>query len=87
MFKLFEKINRTHLSLGSEALYRQLRLFNFDGDKQAKLEELVEFYQDNPKIRQKIEYMFLKLGKEDHNFVVRFLTESKKKKNIFLALY
>lgn len=87
MFKLFDKINRTHSSLGSEALYRQLRLFNFDFDKESQLEELIEFYKDNPKIRQKIEYIFLSLGKEDHNFVVRFLTESKKKKNIFLALY
>lgn len=87
MFQLFKKINRTHSSIGSEALYRQLRLFDFDEKKQDKLEELIEFYQENQKIREKTEYTFSRLGKKDHNSVARFLTESKKKNNTFLALY
>lgn len=87
MFSLFQKINRTHSSVGSEALYRQLRLFNFNGDRQAALEKLIDFYEENPEVREKIEYEFSRLGKKDRNSVVRFLTESKKKNKTFLALY
>lgn len=87
MFPLFQKINRTHSSVGSEALYRRLRLFNFNGDQQASLEKLIDFYEENPEVREKIEYEFSRLGKKDRNSVVRFLTESKKKNKTFLALY
>ena len=87
MFPLFQKINRTHSSIGSEALYRQLRLFDFNGDQQAAMEKLIDFYQENPEVREKIEYEFSRLGKKDRNSVVHFLTESKKKNKTFLALY
>lgn len=80
-------MNRTHSSVGSEALYRQLRLFDFNGKKHAENEQLIEFYQENPNIREKIEYIFSRLGKKDRNSVVHFLTESKKKNTTFLALY
>ncbi|MDN6162269.1 MAG: DNA mismatch repair protein MutS, partial [Atopostipes sp.] len=87
MFELFKKINRTHSSIGSEALYRRLRLFNFDNKEEKQLEKLIEFYKRNPKQRKKIEYRFSRLGKKDRNSVVQFLTESKEKKSTFLALY
>lgn len=87
LFQVFKKMNRTHSSIGSEALYRQIRLFDFDEKKQEENEKLIEFYQENPKKREKIEYIFSRLGKMDRNSVVRFLTESKKKNATFLALY
>lgn len=87
LFQLFKQINRTHSSVGSEALYRQLRLFDFNGQKQAEMERLNEFFQEHPKTREKIEYTFSRLGKTDRNSVVRFLTETKKKNDTFLALY
>lgn len=87
MFPLFKRINRTYSSVGSEALYRQLRLFNFDDKKEKELEKLINYYENNPKIRLKIEYIFSRLGKKDRNGVVRFLTESRKKNNTYLFLY
>lgn len=87
LFQIFKKINRTHSSIGSEGLYWQLRLFDFNGKKQEENEKLIVFYQENPKIREKIEYIFSRLGKKDRNAVVRFLTESKKKNTTYLALY
>lgn len=87
LFELFKKMNRTHSSIGSEALYRKLRLIHFDDHDEKELEKLIDFYKENPKIRRDIEYHFSRLGKKDRNSVVRFLTESKEKNNRYLALY
>lgn len=50
LFEVFKEINHTHSSVGSEALYRRLRLFNFNGHDQNRIEKLIAFYDKNPKI-------------------------------------
>lgn len=75
MFELFETLNSTYSSVGSEALYQQLRNFNFDEDKQ--LTELIAFFDNNAASRQKIQYYFAQLGKQDHNFSKKYLAEEK----------
>lgn len=73
LFQVFKKINRTHSSVGSEGLYRQLRLFDFNGKKQEENEKLIKFYQENPKVRERIEYIFSRLGKKRSQFSCSFL--------------
>lgn len=63
MFEVFEGINSTYSSVGSEALYQRLRSFDFGEDYQ--LEKLIAFIR---KILnwERIQYQFARLGK-DHN--------------------
>lgn len=75
-FYIFQEINHTQSSVGAEALYRRLRLFNFNDKDQNRIEDLIDFYKENPKVRENIEYLFAQLGKKDNNAVVRFLTDS-----------
>jgi hypothetical protein len=84
---IFNEINHTHSSIGSEGLYRRLRLFNFDDKYQNKMEELISYYEQHPKMREKIEYSFAQLGKQDNNAVVRFLTASNMKSLSSLILF
>ncbi|MHC5375263.1 MutS-related protein [Enterococcus sp. LJL120] len=76
LIDIFDQINHTYSSIGSEALYQRLRSFNFSEADQAELEELITFYQENPQQREDVEYAFAKLGKRDKNFVVRYLSQS-----------
>ncbi|HCM86571.1 MAG TPA: DNA mismatch repair protein MutS [Enterococcus sp.] len=71
-------INGTYSSIGSEALYQRLRNYNFD--HAAYLEELIQFYQENPEIREKIQYHFAGLGKRDNNFTKQYIANGKKEK-------
>ncbi|HLR92514.1 MAG TPA: AAA family ATPase [Atopostipes sp.] len=87
LFSVFQEINHTHSSIGSEALYRTLRLFNFNQKKQEELEEIIDYYQEHPKKREKIEYIFSQLGKRDYNSVVRYLTDSNNKALSSLIVY
>lgn len=43
MFEIFKLINGTYSSVGSEALYQQLRNFNFAKDQE--LEDLIDFFK------------------------------------------
>ena len=85
MQAIFELINGTYSSIGSEALYQRLRNYNFyqSGD----LEELIYFYQDNPETREKIQFHFASLGKQDNNFTKQYIANGKKEKLGNLWLY
>lgn len=78
IFEVFEGINSTYSSVGSEALYQRLRSFDFGEDYQ--LEKLIAFYQENPQLRERIQYQFARLGKKDHNFAKQYLADGKSKK-------
>lgn len=85
MFEVFEGVNHTYSSVGSEALYQRLRSFDFGEDQQ--LEKLIAFYQENPHLREKIQYQFARLGKKDHNFAKQYLADGQSKKIGHVALY
>ncbi|KRL08798.1 MAG: DNA mismatch repair protein MutS [Schleiferilactobacillus perolens] len=65
MFRVFNQINATHSSVGSERLFGQLHSFNF-GDA-AKREPLIDFFTQHPQERLKIQTDFAHLGRVDHN--------------------
>lgn len=87
MFQVFEQINHTYSSIGSEALYRRLRSFDFDDKDQINMENLITFYKRNPRLREEIEYIFVQLGKKDSNFVVQYLMNNNQKNLLHLGLY
>ena len=81
MFAIFDLINATYSSVGSEALYQRLR--NFDLGKADKTEALIAFYEKNPHIRENVQYHFARLGKQDNNFTKDYPMVSKKSWEIF----
>ncbi len=70
-FSLFESINLTFSSVGSEALYQQLRNFHFRPDKQ--LTKLIDFFAADSAAREQSQYTFARLGKQDDNFSKAYL--------------
>ncbi len=85
MFEVFEGINLTYSSIGSEALYQRLRSFDFTEDQ--RLEQLIAFYQKEPLIREKIQYQFARLGKKDGNFTKQYLADGQSKKIGHVGLF
>jgi DNA mismatch repair ATPase MutS len=86
-FEIFKIINATSSSIGSEALYQRLRNYNFAENDAKRIEQLIYFFDKNPKNRERIQYLFARLGKKDNNFVENYLTESKSQKLPHLWLY
>ena len=87
MFQLFEAINATYSSVGSEALYQQLRNFDFDEHAADRLEELIAFYERHPETRKKVQFGFAQLGKKDNNFVKHYLSTTDGKELPHLYIY
>lgn len=85
MQEIFELINGTYSSIGSEALYQRLRNYNFN--QADDLEELIHFYQENPEIREKVQFHFAGLGKRDNNFTKQYIANGKREKLGNLWLY
>lgn len=76
-FALFERINGTYSSVGSQALYQRLRNFNFSEQSHDRLEQLIDYYKQNPAIREEIQFQFACLGKQDNNHVESYLSETR----------
>ncbi|MEO1771727.1 MULTISPECIES: MutS-related protein [Enterococcus] len=70
MQEIFQQINLTYSSIGSESLYQRLRSFQFAQDE---LEELIAFFENQPELREKIQYQFARLGKLDNNLIKNYL--------------
>ncbi|GAA0364278.1 DNA mismatch repair protein MutS [Alkalibacterium iburiense] len=87
MFTVFSLINHTYSSIGSEALYKRLRSFDLNDSDQLKTENIIKYYDENPTQREKIQFVFAQLGKQDNNSVVKQLTEDNKKQFFHFGLY
>lgn len=85
MQNVFELINGTYSSIGSEALYQRLRNYQFN--QSDDLEELIQFYEAHPESREKIQFHFAGLGKCDNNFTKQYIANGKKEKLGNLWLY
>ncbi|MGX7132748.1 MutS-related protein [Enterococcus songbeiensis] len=77
LYMIFDLINATYSSVGSEALYQRLRNFDFQQDD---LESIITFYKEQPKVREEIQYLFAQLGKQDNNFTKQYLADGNHKK-------
>ncbi len=85
MFEVFEGINLTYSSIGSEALYQRLRSFDFVKDQ--RLEQLIAFYKEQPAVRERIQYQFARFGKKDGNFTKQYLADGQSKKVGHIGLF
>lgn len=85
MFAIFELLNATYSSVGSEALYQRLR--NYQWTQDSELEELISFYEKHPEKRAKIQYHFAQLGKQDRNLSKYYLANKQKKSLGSLPLF
>lgn len=87
MFEVFKLMNHTYSSVGSEALYKRLRSFDLNGNDQKRIETIIKYYTDHPEKRERIEYSFAQLGKQDNNYAVQRLTEQAKKTYFHFGIY
>lgn len=78
MASIFALLNNTYSSVGSEALYKRLRNYNFNDQK--RYESLIKFFAENSVTREKVQYLFANLGKQDNNFSKQYLAEGGKNK-------
>ncbi|SJZ62206.1 MutS domain V [Pilibacter termitis] len=78
MMHIFQQINATKSSIGSEYLYRKMREFDFDNENLKRLEHLITYLEENPETREKLQYLFAMIGKKDANLVQYYLKHSKK---------
>jgi hypothetical protein len=87
LWSVFQKLNSTKSSIGSEALYQRLRNFDFSSEDNDRLAQLIHFFEDQVGIREQLLYQFARLGKKDHNCVERYLSETKSQKLPQLHFY
>lgn len=84
MFEVFEGINLTYSSIGSEALYQRLRSFNFGEDQ--RLEKLIAFYQETLK-QEKNPISICTTREKDGNFTKQYLADAQSKQIGHVGFY
>lgn len=77
MFDVFQRINLTYSSIGSESLYERLRSYSLETNTthHEKMEELITFFNENPSEREAVSYQFARLGKKDFNYAKAYLNQ------------
>lgn len=77
MFDVFQRINLTYSSIGSESLYESLRSYSLETNAthHEKMEELITFFNENPSEREAVSYQFARLGKKDFNYAKAYLNQ------------
>lgn len=73
MFKIFDLINNTQSSLGSEALYSILRQINISDDFEKHFTELMEDLSKDDKKRLKIQVILNSIGKSEANRALTYI--------------
>lgn len=87
MWEVFQQINATYSSVGSEALYYRLRNYDFSSKQLTRLEQLMSYYSQHPQVREELHYQFARLGKKDNNYVQDYLMNSEHRKLGQLPFY
>lgn len=76
LFSIFQMVNQTFSSIGSENLYKKMRRYSLKDDF-SHLEKIITYYQHHPEEKTKTQWYFARLGKKDHNYVESYLKEPK----------
>ncbi|WP_125579484.1 MutS-related protein [Lacticaseibacillus suibinensis] len=71
LMQVFQRVNLTESSVGAEALYAQMRGFDFG--QPATDEQLIAFFAQNQPARMAVRTAFAHLGKVDHNQSQQYL--------------
>lgn len=78
MFEVFQRMNLTYSSIGSEKLYTTLRSYSFNDTESSQLEEMITYFKEHPLEREAFSYQFAQLGKKDFNYIQAYLTKQTK---------
>ncbi len=79
MDEVFKRINVCNTSVGEERLYQVLHEIDFDGDRLARHEALVAYFENNTQMREQVQLKLLGLGKSDHNMLASYIFDSSSK--------
>lgn len=63
MDNIFMLFNHTNSSVGEEYLYKLIRTVNYNKPELDELDELSEYFLNNPKKAKELQYAFMKLGR------------------------
>ena len=81
MQKIFRRIDDAYSSLGSETLYRMMRLQDFEDN--AAFTALLEDLREHPQVISKVQLIFYKLGKKNYNQARALVTQPVKGRSFF----
>ncbi|NLW52654.1 MAG: hypothetical protein GXY87_04745 [Tissierellia bacterium] len=87
MIKVFEAIDKSNSSIGEQYLYTRLRNFGGEDDDLEEFQKLKDQLNDDIKLREHIEYIFFKIGRNNNAISIPEIIEDnmkEKKRNIFV---
>lgn len=64
MDKVFARVNSTQTSIGEEYLYSMLREIVFSSEDLNNRNRIIEFFQENPDERERIQFILARMGKK-----------------------
>ena len=73
MDEVYEVLDRTLSKTGEQALYNLLRTPSFDESEIKKRSLMINFFRNNPSVREKFQYALYNLGREKGNGVITLL--------------
>lgn len=79
LFAVYQMVNLTFSSVGSERLYNRMRSYRFN-ENFKDLEAMIAFFEKNPQLKETVSYRFAQLGKKDNNYVANYLAQPKNQK-------
>lgn len=87
LWSVFQQLNATKSSVGSEYLYYRLRSYDFDEQIISELTQMADDFDANPKNREKAQFYLAKIGKQDKNFVWNYLLHPEQYQFHFSFIY
>lgn len=87
MDSVFSRINACSTSIGEEYLYNLLHEPKFDESQLKQREQLVDHLIRNPKTRQALQTILIKMGKSNHNCLSSFIFQENLPKLKYPLLY
>ncbi len=77
MWSVFQMLNKTETSVGSESLYQRLREYDASEDL-SDLKNMMAFFDKHPETREKVQYHLVKMGKQDNNYLLTHIETPEK---------
>lgn len=86
MDDIYSMLDRTYTTPGEQMLYSILRKPLLDNESLDRRKKIIEYFENNEEIREKVQLELLKLGREDRSGIVSLIWEKVEANRIFGAL-
>lgn len=89
MDKIYEKLDRTHTTVGEQVLYHILRTPKFEKDVLLKRKAILDLFQGNKEVREELQLKLFNLGRESKNSATELIWDEitpKKNKRLMFNL-